>query len=69
MLAARLGKDDRLPLLIAKGADVNARDNTGATALMVAAAVQWDEQAIIMLKRPNSGAALASKTSARTATG
>jgi len=50
MLAARLGKDDRLPLLIAKGAEVNARDNTGATALMVAAAVQWDEQSMNMMK-------------------
>jgi len=49
-LAARLGKDDRLPLLMAKGANVNARDNAGVTALMVAAAVQWDEQSINMMK-------------------
>ncbi|HYL74014.1 MAG TPA: ankyrin repeat domain-containing protein [Bryobacteraceae bacterium] len=50
MLAARLGKDDRLPVLLAKGANVNASDNTGTTALMVAAAVQWDEQALTMMK-------------------
>ncbi|HEY3742261.1 MAG TPA: ankyrin repeat domain-containing protein, partial [Bryobacteraceae bacterium] len=50
MLAARLGKDDRLPVLIAKGADVNARDEHGKTALMVAATVRWDEQSAKMMK-------------------
>ena len=50
MLAARLGKDARIPSLLAKGADVNARDNTGSTALMIAAAVQWEAQSFKMMK-------------------
>jgi ankyrin repeat protein len=45
-----LGKDGRLALLVAKGADVSARDSNGATALMVAAVVQWDPQAMNMMK-------------------
>jgi ankyrin repeat protein len=50
MLAARLGKEERIPLLIAKGADVNARDQQGATALMVASTVRWEEAAMSMMK-------------------
>lgn len=50
MLAARLGKNERIPSLIAKGADVNARDNTGATALMIASGIQWEEQSIGIIK-------------------
>jgi len=37
MQAANNGHAKTVTILIAKGADVNARDNTGWTALMVAA--------------------------------
>src|SRR5581483_1743111 len=50
MLAARLGKSDRLPLLIDAGAEVNAQDKDGATALMIAAVVRWEEDAADMMK-------------------
>ncbi len=50
MLAARLGKDDRLSVLAAKGANPDARDNTGATALMIASAAQWEEASVKMIK-------------------
>ena len=50
MLAARLGKDERIPLLLAKGADVNTQDKAGTTALMIASAVRWEEQALKMMK-------------------
>ena len=50
MLAARLGKVERLATLIDKGAGVNARDDGGATALMIAAAVHCEEQSLAMMK-------------------
>jgi ankyrin repeat protein len=50
MLAAHLGKDDRIRLLIAKGTDVNAHDLSGTTALMTAALVRWDDLSISMIK-------------------
>ncbi len=50
MLAARIGKVDRLAILIANHAGVNARDQTGATALMVAALVTWDDGASEMMR-------------------
>ena len=50
MLAARLGKNERVFAMLAKGASVNARDHSGATALMIASAVQWEEQSVKMMK-------------------
>jgi ankyrin repeat protein len=50
MLAARLGKVDRLPLLIDSGVDVNARANDGSTALMIAATVRDQDSGLAVVR-------------------
>ncbi len=44
MIAARLGKEDRIPVLLAHGANPNLKDAHGQTALMVTLTSKWDEQ-------------------------
>jgi ankyrin repeat protein len=46
MLAAHLGRSERLLLLLARGADVNAQDGRGMTALMTATLARDDQAAI-----------------------
>jgi serine/threonine-protein phosphatase 6 regulatory ankyrin repeat subunit B len=43
MIAARLGREDRVVTLLDKGAWVNARDAQGKTALMLAVTCMWDQ--------------------------
>jgi cytohesin len=46
MLAARLGKEDRIPLLLAHSANPNLKDSHGRTALMTAITARWEEQSL-----------------------
>jgi ankyrin repeat protein len=54
MLAAMSGHREKVQLLIAAGADVNARDNCGRTALMIAKEMGHIE--IVQLLRANGAA-------------
>ena len=52
----RLGKEDRVTLLLARSVDVNARDVHGRTALMEAVTGRWDSEPAIMKLLLDKGA-------------